>query len=278
MKNEKSKFLVPQCLSALAPSKKSAFTLAEVLITLAIIGVVAAMTIPTLISNYKEKATVTKLKKAYSILNQAYTLAKIDYGTVDQWGLINPEYTEDGDWTPEFYNNFTLFWDIMSKYMRVAGRCNLTDESCSDLFVKNFEIKTLDGSSKAINQNGIEMGILLQDGILLTGGYISSGDCSRNIGNGALSNVCGDFSVKLGAKEKLYENGKNSFYFYITKNGIYPIGSNGDTNLSFETACSVENYSSNNGYGCTAWIIQNGNMDYLHCNDLSWNGKRKCSD
>lgn len=42
--------------------KKAAFTLAEVLITLGIIGVVAAMTMPSLIQNYQEKATVTKLK------------------------------------------------------------------------------------------------------------------------------------------------------------------------------------------------------------------------
>ncbi|MFQ8625261.1 MAG: type II secretion system protein [Candidatus Gastranaerophilaceae bacterium] len=40
-----------------------AFTLAEVLITLGIIGVVAAMTMPVLIQNHKEKETVAKLKK-----------------------------------------------------------------------------------------------------------------------------------------------------------------------------------------------------------------------
>ena len=45
--------------------RKSAFTLAEVLITLAIIGVVAAMTIPTLISSYREKVVETKLVKFY---------------------------------------------------------------------------------------------------------------------------------------------------------------------------------------------------------------------
>ena len=38
--------------------RRAAFTLAEVLITLGIIGVVAAMTIPTLITSYKEKQTV----------------------------------------------------------------------------------------------------------------------------------------------------------------------------------------------------------------------------
>ena len=44
----------------------TAFTLAEVLVTLGIIGVVAAMTLPALVQNYKEKATVTQLKKVYS--------------------------------------------------------------------------------------------------------------------------------------------------------------------------------------------------------------------
>ncbi len=51
--------LVPQCPSALVTSKKVAFTLAEVLITLAIIGVVAVLTIPALIKNYNEKAWST---------------------------------------------------------------------------------------------------------------------------------------------------------------------------------------------------------------------------
>ena len=45
---------------------KNAFTLAEVLITLGIIGVVAAMTMPSLIASHKEKETVSKLKKVYS--------------------------------------------------------------------------------------------------------------------------------------------------------------------------------------------------------------------
>ena len=61
-------------LAAWLPSrlaaKKVAFTLAEVLITLGIIGVVAALTIPTIIQNYQKQVTVTKLKKAYSALGQ----------------------------------------------------------------------------------------------------------------------------------------------------------------------------------------------------------------
>ncbi len=49
--------------------RQAAFTLAEVLITLGIIGVVAAMTMQTLISSYQKKQTVSQLKKAYSLLS-----------------------------------------------------------------------------------------------------------------------------------------------------------------------------------------------------------------
>lgn len=52
-------------------NRNNGFTLAEVLITLGIIGVVVAMTIPTLISKYKHKEYETRFKKAYSMLAQA---------------------------------------------------------------------------------------------------------------------------------------------------------------------------------------------------------------
>ncbi len=55
-------------------SKKLAFTLAEVLITLGIIGVVAALTLPNLIQEYQKKVAVSAAKKAYSIISQAYSL------------------------------------------------------------------------------------------------------------------------------------------------------------------------------------------------------------
>jgi len=55
--------------------KANGFTLAEVLITLGIIGVVAAMTLSTLIMNYQKRATVAKLKRAYSVIKQAYLMS-----------------------------------------------------------------------------------------------------------------------------------------------------------------------------------------------------------
>ena len=59
---------------------KPGFTLAEVLITLGIIGVVASMTLPSLVQKQTEKTTVARVKKAYSILQQAYMLTVQDNG------------------------------------------------------------------------------------------------------------------------------------------------------------------------------------------------------
>ena len=66
-------------------SRKIAFTLAEVLITLGIIGVVSAMTIPTLIANHRKKVVETKLEKIYSVMNQAINLTNAEYGDVTNW-------------------------------------------------------------------------------------------------------------------------------------------------------------------------------------------------
>ena len=65
--------------------KKAAFTLAEVLITLGIIGVVAAMTLPKLIANYEKKVTATKAKKAYSELLNAIKMSEAHNGEMKEW-------------------------------------------------------------------------------------------------------------------------------------------------------------------------------------------------
>ena len=60
--------------------KQVAFTLAEVLITLGIIGIIAAMTLPTLLSNYRKQVAETRVAKFYSTMNQAIQRAENDYG------------------------------------------------------------------------------------------------------------------------------------------------------------------------------------------------------
>ena len=66
-------------------NKKNGFTLAEVLITLTIIGVIAALTIPNLSRKWSDHADVQKVKEAYSILNNAYKMCIAENGTPDLW-------------------------------------------------------------------------------------------------------------------------------------------------------------------------------------------------
>ena len=65
--------------------QKRGFTLAEVLITLGIIGVVAAMTIPTLMSTFAKQRTETQLKAFYSRINQTIKMSIADNGDPDGW-------------------------------------------------------------------------------------------------------------------------------------------------------------------------------------------------
>ena len=58
---------------------KKAFTLAEVLITLGIIGVVAAMSIPTLIANINSAKFSSQFKKSFATLNQAALMSQNHY-------------------------------------------------------------------------------------------------------------------------------------------------------------------------------------------------------
>lgn len=65
--------------------KRQAFTLAEVLITLGIIGIVSAIIMPTLIYNYKKKVVVNTLKQTYTLLKNAEQFAIEEYGNIEDW-------------------------------------------------------------------------------------------------------------------------------------------------------------------------------------------------
>lgn len=86
------------------------FTLAEVLITLGIIGIVAAMTIPTLISSYQDSQYKTAYKKAYADISQAFAVAIQDQSLGSRTGWY------DGDAT---YND----WNVFRSSMKIAKDC-----------------------------------------------------------------------------------------------------------------------------------------------------------
>jgi prepilin-type N-terminal cleavage/methylation domain-containing protein len=80
-------------------SKIFGFTLAEVLITIAVVGVVAAMTIPSLMMSYKRRVLETQFKKAYSQLNSAIKLMQ-EEETEDLYGTY---YKHGGELQKAFY-------------------------------------------------------------------------------------------------------------------------------------------------------------------------------
>ena len=80
----KTTCVAPYSLNALVPTKKkTAFTLAEVLITLGIIGVVAALTIPSLITNYKAHRLRSQFLKSYSVVQQVFKQMEADDVSLD---------------------------------------------------------------------------------------------------------------------------------------------------------------------------------------------------
>ena len=81
---------------------KKAFTLAEVLITLGIIGVVAALTMPSLMANYKKSVAKNQFKKTYSTLTNAFNQTVQDLGeSVD---CSDESYTSEA--CKELWNEF----------------------------------------------------------------------------------------------------------------------------------------------------------------------------
>lgn len=91
--------------------KNFGFTLAEVLITLLIIGVVAEITIPPLINDFQTNETVTSFTRIYSILDQAYKRAVQDNGTPDNWNL-----TADASGAVNLLN-------IFAPYLKITKNC-----------------------------------------------------------------------------------------------------------------------------------------------------------
>ena len=73
--------------------KSSAFTLAEVSITLGIIGIVAAMTLPSLISKYQNKILANQAKKSYSMILNALNLTKAQLGGTDYALIFTNDYS-----------------------------------------------------------------------------------------------------------------------------------------------------------------------------------------
>ena len=125
--------------------KNTAFTLAEVLITLGIIGVVAALTLPALIANYQKQVIKEQFKVAYSLMQQAWKKAEVDFGAKpecyywinnpykvvcaerDKYGTCTRYTLDDGSPLPSDGNgprvDCSAFMDSIKKNLQIVKTC-----------------------------------------------------------------------------------------------------------------------------------------------------------
>lgn len=196
----------------LLPTKvKFGFTLAEVLITLGIIGVVAAMTIPTLISSHQKQAAVAGIKEAQSILNQAIKLYTAD---TDEDGTLSFDTKLPIE---EFAQKYFV------PYLKIARICTQMSDGCWQTgdFNGYYDLAGVKMT------NTVPYSIVLNNGMVLGFNQVAGVD-----GDGRSFNII-SIIVDINGKSGRNTMGKDVFSFYLfnnenssiktkqVKNGIY---------------------------------------------------------
>ncbi len=213
--------------------KRAAFTLAEVLITLGIIGVVATMTIPVLINKYQEQVTVNKVKKFYSMINQALLMSIKDNGYIDEWQ----------------YSNVTEFADYLKPYLKIIKDCG-TQSGCLSIGKKIY--LSGNGTTQSYDSGNYYRMILADNSYMWFRKSFNNNSCIDS--DGGWSNICGLIFIDINGNKKPNTFGKDTFVFYIQKSAIITSNQNA-------YKCDAQNSF---GYACASYILTNGNMDYLH--------------
>ncbi len=237
-------------------NRRAAFTLAEVLITLGIIGVVAALTIPNLIVKYEKNRTVTQLKKTYSVLNQAYLFAKADGGDSILAENIIGDY-DNNLATRNYVENFMSKY--FTPYLKITKNCGYTsDSSC---FGKNYIRSFANGNPADSGITYYKYNLILNDGTFIS--VTTNTRCDEN-GENCVSGGGLIFYIDISGGNKPNMFGKDTFIFYIT-----PKSSNIDFYKFGNTRTALLN-NCNNAAGfrqsCAALIKYDGwkiSDDYL---------------
>ncbi len=216
------------------------------------------MTMPVLIQNHREKVTVTQLKKVYSTLSQALVAAINEDGTPDLWDIYQYDDEEESEDTITRYASKNLV-----KQLKVTKDCGFTSDGCFP-YAKYKVLNGVEERNFEILNNRYYKFVLSDGTLVAIEGYEPS------VGNEY--RVYGEIWVDVNGYKFPNTAGKDLFLFLYTKDRILPYGYNKTDKELKNTNCRKNSA----GYDCTAWVLYNENMDYLHCDDLSWTGKVRC--
>lgn len=226
---------------------KKAFTMAEVLMVLAVIGVVAAMTLPRLSDNVDEQALVAGVRKAYSDLQIAYEAMVTRYGEPDGWlSGFGKDSTKRKEATELLKNR-------LKESLDVDLDCGDSDTGCMSTSITDaYYLKLKSGTGLAISIAG-DLDFTCSD---FQDKYYPC----------AFGNIYVDVN---GPDKGPNQDGYDIFDFVLSANGVEPEG------LSYASGIYIYDDIPNMN---TAWAIKAGNLDYNKCfSDLSWANKRTCN-
>lgn len=208
-----------------------AFTLAEVLITLGIIGVVAAMTIPILMNNIQNAHFKTAWKKQYSVLSQAAQ-----------------RYLQDN--SLKSFQGVSNYANAFKDYLHVVKYCD-TQSSVQGCWIASGQDFYLDSSydngiagipDNYVNKDlGFKQGLILADGTTISTFAIWA-NCDHYLNN----NTCGWMIVDVNGANKPNTVGKDIFGTWVLNDKIIPIGS---SLVNFLQGCM------STGWGCSATYL-----------------------
>jgi len=255
--------------------KRKAFTLAETLITLGIIGVVAAMTLPVLIQKYNKIVWVNQLKKSVSVVENGFKLAMAE----DEVELLSDTNLFLTIGNKYFDDNlvFSNFISVLKKYFNITETEN--DYSCT-----TDEYKTLSGeTAEDYGLCFVGNKVYLNDGTILFIDFMGQPEIKpteiinqiKGFGGKMYSDI-GLIEIDVNGKKNPNQYGRDRFSFILSDNGnIYPYSGIDYALYSQQNAISSNSYywrnnndceksnSDSIGSGCAARIIENGwKMDY----------------